>query len=794
MADRYLIGTGARNWNDTANWSTISGGSGGASVPTSVDNVLIDNNSGTGTITVNAIANMLDLTFGTISSITLSNAAYAFNVYGNLTLPASNLTVSFTGTGYLYLKSTSPGKTITTNGNTSGWNRLYFDGVGGEWTLLDNWKTNTPTVYFVNGHVNINNYIFDTNKNGITFSAGTKTITLGSGTIKSRYLNGTAANLTWNYDIGTVDIDTYIYEGSLSISLTFYNLIIRTSILVANEGFDTFKIAANIIVTNSLSFIGFNSNSGRLLVTSNTIGTPRTITCNGSIVASNVDFRDITLAGTANRDLSAITGGSGDCGGNSGITFTPAQPQYYKHTSGACTWKDSRKWFSDATPRTTAGRVPLPQDDATFDENSFTGTSTLTIDCPRIGRTLDMSAVNQSLSFSWTGMVHAIHGSYVLGPNVVSGTIVDRKELHGRGNFIINTYGKTTRDIAIYAYNGTYTVMSDLNYEGLSTSTLPVYGVLDYNNFNVTAGVPIQMQQGGSPVVYMRSGIFTGISNDPIYAPHGTLYFNDSTFISLPANGSQNVTIRGYNFNKLRLSGTHTGYFDFTGSCTIGELILDPGRKVRFTAGTTQNIAKATIGAGATIGSITNATHTLNYTGSDIVETDGITVSYSNATPANKWYVGANSTNGGNNSGWLFESLKRITASLTQEELLQASPFSDVLFHNELNEGEQLNTEVQADTIINAEFREIESKQTNFSTEISVPIECTEAEEINTQMIDLCYFIFEVTEQEEIEAILLWVCQASFDYEVISGKSNFNKNISGKSNFSKLISGKSNYK
>ena len=36
-ADRFWVATSTSNWNNTANWSTTSGGSGGASVPTSGD-------------------------------------------------------------------------------------------------------------------------------------------------------------------------------------------------------------------------------------------------------------------------------------------------------------------------------------------------------------------------------------------------------------------------------------------------------------------------------------------------------------------------------------------------------------------------------------------------------------------------------------------------------------------------------------------------------------------------------------------------------------------------------------
>ena len=65
MADRYWVGgTGTWNSSNTANWSTSSGGTGGASVPSAIDNVFIDNNSGTGTITlIGTTLTCLDLKF-----------------------------------------------------------------------------------------------------------------------------------------------------------------------------------------------------------------------------------------------------------------------------------------------------------------------------------------------------------------------------------------------------------------------------------------------------------------------------------------------------------------------------------------------------------------------------------------------------------------------------------------------------------------------------------------------------------------------------------------------------------
>ena len=44
-----------------------------------------------------------------------------------------------------------------------------------------------------------------------------------------------------------------------------------------------------------------------------------------------------------------------------------------------------------------------------------------------------------------------------------------------------------------------------------------------------------------------------------------------------------------------------------------------------------------------------------NFTGSGIVEAEWLNITNSIATPANTWYAGSSSVNGGNNTGWIFD-------------------------------------------------------------------------------------------------------------------------------------------
>lgn len=89
MANRYWVG-GNGTWNsiNVTNWSTTSGGSGGASVPTSADSVFFDDNSfatDTLNITVSGTVNCSSFTngrTGTKSLVMSGDFSAVFNVYG----------------------------------------------------------------------------------------------------------------------------------------------------------------------------------------------------------------------------------------------------------------------------------------------------------------------------------------------------------------------------------------------------------------------------------------------------------------------------------------------------------------------------------------------------------------------------------------------------------------------------------------------------------------------------------------------------------------------------------------
>jgi hypothetical protein len=104
-----------------------------------------------------------------------------------------------------------------------------------------------------------------------------------------------------------------------------------------------------------------------------------------------------------------------------------------------------------------------------------------------------------------------------------------------------------------------------------------------------------------------------------------------------------------------------TGSLSITGSNTFKEINFrdaSNARSLLFTAATTTTITNAfnvqgTPGKLMTVGSVTAASHTLT-DASGVVSCDYLSLSRSTATGGASWYAGANSTDGGNNTGWIF--------------------------------------------------------------------------------------------------------------------------------------------
>jgi len=142
--------------------------------------------------------------------------------------------------------------------------------------------------------------------------------------------------------------------------------------------------------------------------------------------------------------------------------------------------------------------------------------------------------------------------------------------------------------------------------------------------------------------------------------------------IRMTAAGAKTFVGAGSTFN-CTLSNNGAGALTISGSNTFTTLAngVQP-TTFTFTSGTTTTLTNwnisGTSGNLVTIGSTAASAHTLSKA-SGTVSADYLTISFSTATGGATWNAGANSTDGGNNTGWVFSAPSGITASMAASEV-----------------------------------------------------------------------------------------------------------------------------
>lgn len=615
MATRYWVG-GTGNWNtsDTTHWSDSSGGSGGFSVPTSADDVYFDLHSNEPTdaaytVTIAATANCknLDVSFTGTTKVTLAGTS-AIDIYGNLNFSGGTSQITRTYTGTITFKATSGTKTINTNGVTLE-NQITFNGTGGTFQLLSD-----ITIQGVKGISRING----------TFDPNGYTVTLSG------------------------------YNQTISGPITFYNL---TKTATASN-YQVLSIAGGTITVTNLLTITGTASPYRILVESSLSGTQRTITSASNSI-SYADFRDIVGAGAASWDLSAITGLSGDCGGNSGITFTTGTDQHYL-TSGNTTWSTVGNWTS---------RVPLPQDNAIFD-HTFGATDSIILDTKILGKNVDFSSAvfATSLNLVWNNQVE-LTGSLTLKTGMVSsGT--GELWFRGRSANTLDSQGFSwNRAIRMYCPSGSVTLKSNLTatsggfgkFYNVYGTFYTIDGVTDY----VLTTCEFSQSSGGTTIfgggthLFIKNNNFTG--GGTFQSGTYTLKFTDTSNNSLTFTGG-NLTYNNVWFDR----GSSTGTINIYGSNTFSDF-KDSGtaaHDLMFEVGKTQTLktfsVNGTLGNKIRIASTSfsaSAHYLVKSTPGNII-CSYLDIYYSSASPIGNWYADATCTDhlGASGGGWIFGS------------------------------------------------------------------------------------------------------------------------------------------
>lgn len=673
MADRYWVG-GTASWDGTAGtkWATTSGGGGGAAVPTTADDVFFDSvSSGTVTIaTGNTGAKSINCT-GFAGTIT---GTVAISVAGSITLSSG---MTYTHTGIVTVTATA---TITTSGKT--FSALTV--TGGTVTLGDAINTGTRDLTTTGGTFDTAGFsvtagrcvttgttartilwrtstvtvsgTFGTNFSGtnLTFTAGTSSLVL-TGSDASMSNNSSGFALTF-YDVSFTS--TAGTSRGLSPNTTHNNL---TIVGPAADSIIRVTAQGNFTVNGTLSVTG-TSETKRIGFLSNTLGTARTATV-ATLSAPHCDFEDIALAGAASP---ASPTGAGDCGGNTNITFPAAKSVYRVGTSTL--WAEATGWAASSGGTGSSANFPLPQDTAYVD-NATTGTS-LTIAAYN-NSALDMSARTVATTLN-VSVAASFYGSFILGSGVTpSGT--STQTYRGRGTSTLTTAGKTIAFIiATNSVGGTLQLGSALT----STSRIDAgLGTFNANNYNVTCTI---FAGSGSAVrtITMGSGLWTLTSTGTVWDT-GTvtnLTFNKDTadiLLSNTTTGARSFTGGGLSYNKLTIGGaTGISTLTLTGANTFTELASTKtvAHTIRLaTSAGTIGVWSVTGRSGGvvTLNSTTTGTRRTFNLSNATSEIDYMAVQDIEVLQANRFYVGANSTDNGNNVNVLFSASPSVSVLVT---------------------------------------------------------------------------------------------------------------------------------
>lgn len=679
MATVYWYG-GTGNWSDYTNhWSNNSGNSPASNhgaVPGTDDDVVFDTASSAAeaayTVTVDATANCQNFTMDGPSTTDATKVTWAgtstLNIYGSLALTGGTAGITRTFSGNINFVATATGKTVNTNGIDLG-STLAFNGAAGGWTL-QNALVNTRTFGLLNGTFDTANYNI-TCTFSITLGSGTDGFTAGSSSISTaqHFDNQWAGAGSWGTSKIILTGATGEFRGG---GKTYYEVQFNASnqLVTGSNTFTTLTVngtastGAGFILTSGTTQtvsgvckITGESAINRLLVQSSTPGTAATIHAAAWTDTAKVDFIDITS--TDAIDLSAITGGSGDCGNNTGITFTTADTWYWHADTGNT--NDYTKWYTDTNgggSQMASTLVPLPQDTLRFDDSSFTTTTrVVTQNMPRIS-SIDFTGATNTPNFT-TGVSTYTYGSVTFISGMTLTVTPYSLNFAGRntnmpvGGWICNLAGLSfTGNIQFHCYTGTYKITG--NYTSASSTSF-YSGTLTVETVTITTtnfifnGATARTLNLGASTWLLTGGQWLASSSTTLDAGTSTIKNVRN------AAGTFSFTGAGKTYYNFWSAPTGNYLCTIVDSNTFNDFKIDAGREVNFTDSTTTTVTTFTaLGTSGSHIVIHNtgggATHaTLAKAGGGVITgCNYIDIQQMTGSPSKTWSIGASSTDTGN--------------------------------------------------------------------------------------------------------------------------------------------------
>jgi hypothetical protein len=619
MADRYWVG-GAGTWDatTTTNWAASSGGAGGASAPTSVDNVIFDSASNATayavTVGTNAVCEDLTVAGPLVGNVTFSLGATArLDPYGSMTLPATGLVWTGVSGALVTFRATTTGKTITTNGVSFGLTNTLLNGVGGAWTL------GSAFTYGASHFLSVANGTFNTGNFNITGgifrvdTVGTQVINFGSSTVTMSNIQpivfSQTAGLTFNAGTSQITCSgaspTFAGGGQ-----TFYNVSFtsasagNTTISGANTFNDLnqtsrsatsirgFSLGANQTVSGTLTLGAANTSVRRLQVQSDIIGTQRTITLNGTLATlADVDFRNIATAGSVGTWTGTRLGNGL---GNSGITFTAAKDVYWNLAAGGV-WT-ATAWALSSGGAVDANNFPLAQDKVIIENTGLDSAASISVSLAVywFGE-LDISTRTLPMTFA-SGSFQAIIYKNVTLSSAVTMTGTAAWVFNGQGTTqILDTNTATfTPPITIDSPTGTLQLAENTTCSAAVTLTS---GTLDLSSGNRTLTcLTFSSTNTNTRVIAFGTGNITTTGTGTVWTTATSTNFSRT---GTPTVNISNNSATATSIQTAAMTEAQALNFNFTtGTYTLSESTNNAYMSVNFTgfAGTIGGTARTIYG------------------------------------------------------------------------------------------------------------------------------------------------------------------------------------------------------
>jgi hypothetical protein len=570
-------------------------------------------------------------------------------------------------------------KTITTGGTSQA--NAFFN-----FSLLETTGTASQKTYaFTNGVKNLTinglqivgsatlygNFVYN-NTNGssslgntFTFSgaSGTQTITSNGLTVDSNFtINGTGGsvqlqdNLTigvsrqLTFTSGTFDFNNKTYSGGgitiltpgATIANTGGTSVSLTSTITHTSG--AFSLPCNVTTTSAYTFT-----AGTLTLGTSTLSVLNFAGQGNSVKTIAYGTGQLALTG---NNTTILNLGNATNLSSTGTVYINCTYTGATGTRGITTTNLTEAQISGYSVSTsgTSGIVLSPVATDTVDLIGSFNDVNLTGFSGTLG--------NLTRTIYGNLIIPASGGTYTAGVNVTSFRATS-------GVKTITTNGRTI-DFALNfnGVGGTWQLQDALTMGSTRTLT-HTNGTLDLNGKTLTVGTAYTTATGTKNLTFNGGTLVCPTASATAFnnaAPTGytTTAGTGTGKISMTGATAKTFVGGGSTFN-CTLSNDGAGAMTITGSNTFTTLAngVQP-TTITFTAGTTTTVTNWNVSGTAgnlvtIISSTGGSAHTLSKS-TGTVSSDYLSISDSTATGGAVWYAGANSTNGGGNTGWIFSA------------------------------------------------------------------------------------------------------------------------------------------